>query len=147
MAVERKCEDCGQPFTGKTKRARFCSDLCRVRANRRPSKVGRAKERAAAKDAKVAAVEHEPVVYDTLEEQLRTSLTDLNALDTISGMAAVRVAQQIDKGRDTGSAVATLSKELSRLVGEAKVEAAPRNLDKADDIAAAVNAKILRLVQ
>ncbi len=154
MPVERNCEDCGQPFTAKTRRAKFCSDLCRVRANRRPTKVGKAKAASAihavpdgkSKPEAAAVVTPPAPTYDTLEDQVVGSLTDLNALDTIAGRAAVRVAQQIDHGGDGGSAVVSLSKELSRLVAEAKVEAAPRNRDKADDIAMLVNQKILRLV-
>lgn len=86
-------------------------------------------------------------MYDTLAEQVQNSLTELQALDTISGMAAVRIAQQIDRGGDSGSAVATLSKELSRLVDAAKVESAPRRKDAVDDISARVGEKLLRLVQ
>jgi hypothetical protein len=84
-------------------------------------------------------------VYDTLAEQVASTLGEAQALDTISGMAAVRVAQQIDRGRDGGSAVATLVKELTRLVGEAKVEAAPKNRDGVNVVEDAVGAKLLRL--
>lgn len=163
MQLDVDCEECGTTFVAKSTRARFCGPTCRVRANRRPTKIGLAKSDAAAatkpkrktrarkakaggkaqvETATEALAQPAPPVYDTLEEQLRASLTRLQALDTISGMAAVRVAQQIDRGRDSGSAVATLSKELSRLVAEAKVEAAPRIRDAADDIADRAAAKI-----
>ena len=166
--VDRVCEECGITFAAKTNRAKFHSTACRVRANRRPSKIGKARddaETAAAKRPpakksaakkvaakKVATKKTEPApppapVYDSLADQLRESLTTLQALDTIAGMAALRIAQQIDRGQDSGSAVATLSKELSRLVAEAKVEAAPRIRDGADDIAERAGEKMLRLVQ
>ena len=174
------CEECGTSFEGKTRRARFCTTACRVRANRRPDKVGQARaeaEEVAAKPArgKRTATKKAPAkkaaakrsttrkskapgkpsaptappapVYDTLAEQVKQSLTDLQALGTISGMAAVRVAQQIDKGRDSGAAVATLSRELSRLVGEAKVESAPNRRDKVDDIADRAAAKLAAVRQ
>lgn len=154
---ERTCAQCSKAFSAGRRHAKFCSETCRSRAHRgktpttltvvaepgKPAKAARTKKTT---EPEAPAAPPAPT-YDTLEEQVRQSLTAASALDTISGMAAVRVAQQIDRGGDSGSAVATLSKELSRLVGEAKVEAAPRIQDKADDIAALVNAKILRLVQ
>jgi protein-arginine kinase activator protein McsA len=180
VVLDVVCEECGEPFQAKTQRARFCSTAHRVRANRRPDKVGQAKadadeaaatpaprKRAGAKKApakkaaakrsttrktkateKPAAPSTPPApTYDTLAEQVKQSLTDLQALGTISGMAAVRVAQQIDRGRDSGAAVATLSRELSRLVGEAKVESAPNRRDKVDDIADRAAAKIAAVRQ
>lgn len=153
---QRECAQCGNDFTAGRRHARFCSSNCRNRNHRgKPPTAGvvvlsvvgaRTTDEAAPADG---AAEGKPVkgrTYDALEVQVRESLGAANALNTISGVAAIRIAQQIDKGGDAGSAVATLSKELSRLVGEAKVEAAPLNRDKADDIAALVNAKILKLI-
>lgn len=151
----RPCDECGEPFPAKTKRAKYCGATCRVRANRRPSKTGAAK----AKQGTVTQLPiaggpldqtspADPSVEDIvggLADQVRKSLSALQALDTIAGAQAVRVARQIDRGDDSGSAVATLSKELSRLVGEAKVEAAPRIKDAADEVMERVNEK-LRLV-
>ena len=160
---ERTCEQCGDGFSAGRRHARFCSDTCRSRKHRgKPAtqltvvggsvvKTARtakapAKQTGGAEPNAGSAAPPAPT-YDTLEEQVRQDLADVSALSTISGMAAVRIAQQIDRGGDSGSAVATLSKELSRLVGEAKVEAAPKTKDAVDDLAARVNAKILKLVQ
>lgn len=165
MPLDRTCEECGTAFVAKTKRAKFCETKCRVRANRRPSKTGAAKAKQSNQEpgkagGTVTALptaggpldETSPAnpntedVAGSLADQVRKSLTDLKALDTIAGSQAVRVARQIDRGDDSGSAVATLSKELSRLVAEAKVEAAPRIKDAADDVMARVNEKFLSLV-
>lgn len=147
-----RCEWCGQDFEAQSPRARFCSSSCRGKANRRRPGLaedvpgGSGEDRA---DPEAAARPERPPapVYDTLAEQVAATLSELKALDTISGRAAVRVAQQIDRGGDTGSAVATLSKELSRLVEEAKVESAPLRRDDVDDIADRASEKILRLVR
>jgi hypothetical protein len=176
VVLDVVCEECGKGFEAKTRRAKFCTTACRVRANRRPDKVGQAKaeavekpaprKRAAAKKApakksaqkraaaKTTTTDQAPALdptppptYDTLEGQVRSTLTELQALGTVSGMTAVRVAQQIDKGRDTGSAVAGLSRELSRLIGEAKVESAPNRRDKVDDIKDRAAAKIAAVRQ
>lgn len=153
---ERACEQCGGAFTSSRRQARFCGPTCRSRAHRGKPALAVVLDEGAETTSSTSEVEAKAAKgkrrdahrkYDSLEDQVRSSLSDLQALTTISGMAAVRVAQQIDRGGDSGSAVATLSKELSRLVGEAKAEAAPRTKDAADDIMAKVNEKILRLVQ
>lgn len=152
MSLKRDCEECGTPFEAKTKRARFCKTACRVKANRRPTKIGRAKARAGGGDVAAEVVELDAsgagVVEDDggLVSQVRQTLQSIGALATVAGMAALRVARQIDKGEDSGSAVATLSKELSRLMAEARAEAAPLQLDAADDVMARAAAKILRLI-
>jgi hypothetical protein len=133
-ATEPSCEACGKTLVGKRNGAKFCDSTCRSRASRR-AKAGPAKPDDAPPAVPVAE-------YDSLADQIKASLTELEALATISGMAALRIAQQIDRGRDSGSAVATLTKELSRLVVEAKVESAPRRKDGADEIASRVIAKL-----
>lgn len=153
---ERQCEQCGESFSSPRRQARFCGPTCRSRAHRgKPPAltvvppVDQPKPTKQAKTAKPTAAPAvvEVPTYDTLEDQVVATLTEQKAIDTIAGRAAVRVAQQIDRGRDSGSAVVSLTKELSRLQAEAKVEAAPRNKDEADDILERVNQKILGLVQ
>ena len=141
---QRTCEQCGKDFATSSRRARFCGATCRSRSHRGKSPVAAVPDQQPA-DARPAAAVPERPTYDTLEEQVRASLTELNALETIAGMGAIRIAQQIDRGGDSGSAVVSLSKELSRLRHEAIVEAAPKNRDAADDVLDRVNAK-LRLV-
>lgn len=156
--VIRPCEECGETFPAKTQRAKYCGATCRVRANRRPSKVGAAKAKAGGQQTGGTVTQlpiaggpldqtspADPSVEDivgSLAEQVRKTLTEAQALDTIAGAQAVRIARQIDRGDDSGSAVATLSKELSRLVVEAKVEAAPRNRDRVDSMLDAVGQKL-----
>lgn len=142
LAVIRDCDECGTAYEAKRKTSKFCSPVCRVRANRRPSKVGKAKAAAAPE----APAKPPAPTYDALAEQVTASLTKMKAYDTIAGKAALRVAQQIDRGGDSGSAVATLSTQLMRLVDQAKAEAAPLNRDKADDVIDAVNNKLMRLM-
>lgn len=156
MPIERHCEECGKPFVAKTRRARFCSDKCRVYANRRPTKTGRAKQDAGAAPAEV--VELRPTGTDGaapstsdadggLAAQIRATLRAVGAFETVAGMSALMLARQIDKGQDSGSAVATMTKELSRLMTEARAEAAPTQRDGADDVMARAAEKLLRLVQ
>lgn len=154
MPLDRTCEECGEPFVAKTKRARFCKDVCRVKANRRPTKTGRAKDDAdrgrAAEvvELKVAPppAAPPPDVDGGLAAQVRTSLQAAGALETVAGMAAVVLARQIERGQDSGSAVASMTKQLQTLVGQARAEAAPQQRDAADDVMARAAAKIMGLV-
>ncbi|MDQ6524315.1 hypothetical protein RB608_11920 [Nocardioides sp. LHD-245] len=156
----RPCDECGTPYEAQRRTSKYCSTKCRTRVSRRTSKAPAAKSKAL--DPAGGTVTQLPTaggpldetspanpntedMTGSLAEQVRKSLTELRALDTISGAQAIRVARQIDRGGDSGSAVATLSKELSRLADAAKVEAAPRIKDAADDIADRVSEK-LRLV-
>ena len=34
MATRRNCDSCGEPYTAKTARSRYCSDRCKVRYSR-----------------------------------------------------------------------------------------------------------------
>jgi hypothetical protein len=150
--LQRQCEQCGDPFETKSARARFCGPTCRSRAHRgKPPALSAVPATAGTDTAKrtttgAAPAAPEPPVYELLADQVKQSLQDANALATIAGRSAVRVAEQIDKGRDSGSAVVSLTRELQRLRAEAIVEAAPANPDAADKIAAAAQEKLLRLV-
>lgn len=48
MQINRDCEECGTTFVAKKRTAKYCSTSCRVRANRRPAKIGLAKSEAVA---------------------------------------------------------------------------------------------------
>ncbi|ABL80098.1 MULTISPECIES: hypothetical protein [unclassified Nocardioides] len=145
MSVDRTCEECGTPFVAKTKRGRFCGAACRVRANRRPTKTGRAVTAAAQSGERPAP--RVGAADGGLEAQIRSSLESAGAMQTVAGTAALLLARQIGSGQDSGSAVATMTRELSRLMGEARAEAAPKQRDGADDVMARVAAKIQELVR
>lgn len=144
MEEQRTCEECGETFVAKHPAARFCSTAHRRNASRRPDKVGKAKA-AGLVGINRAPEPEAPPVYDTLVGQVEADLAAEKALGTISGRAAIRIAQQLDRGRDTGSAVATLTKELTRLVESARVEAAPKIRDAVTELEEQATAK-LRLV-
>ena len=149
MPQQRDCDECGTTYSAKRPTSKYCSVACRTRVSRRPGKIpahlGHLALNSVADNGSekpAAGVTPPTTLYDSLADQIKVSLSDAQAMDTISGMAALRIAQQIDRGGDSGSAVATLTKELSRLTAEAKVEAAPRIKDRVDDVASAVIAKL-----
>lgn len=136
----RTCEECGTEFEAKTKRARFCKATCRVKANRRPSKTG-----AAAGTAEPPAPK--PTLYagGELLGQVIADLSAVGVLETIPGKAAVALAYRVESPMETGSAAAAMTRELSRLVEEAKA-LKPKQNDEIDDLDGSVEAK-LRLVK
>jgi hypothetical protein len=108
--VEKACADCGRGFTAKRAAARFCSDLCRKRAQRRksPPPAGRAPAG--------------PGVPGPVEQKVRA---DIAALVTAHPMGealaemSYALARLLDGGADGAAAVnrelrANLA-ELSRL--------------------------------
>ena len=136
MAIEKPCEECGATFEAKRQTAKFCGPACRVRANRRPAKQGAA----TAGTSTTATYER-----GGLLGQVIADLTTEGVLDTIPGKAALTLAYRIESPMETGSAAASMTRELSRLVDEAKA-LKPKRQDALDDIGDSVGAK-LRLVQ
>jgi hypothetical protein len=72
-------------------------------------------------------------------------LAKVDVLNTIPGRAALALAYRIESPMETGSAAASMTKELSRLVDEAKA-LAPSRQDGIDQLGDSVGAK-LRLVK
>lgn len=134
------CVGCGKSFRAGAKHAKFCSTRCRVRANRKgtnvvtlgeladalaiepPAKPKRKGKAAAA--AEVDAVESgdDDALTDSrlqLRAQVIRELTEADRLNTTLGQQAVVLADTLCSPFDTGSAKAAVSKELSRVMGEA----------------------------
>lgn len=91
MAV---CEQCGEEFQAKRSDAKTCSATCRTRAKRSAPE--------SASTGIVAATELE--------------LKRLAALDTFDGQHLMTLATRMASGKETGAAVASLSRELSRVM-------------------------------
>lgn len=87
--MRRTCEVCRADFEGGA-RAKCCSSTCRVRKHRGAGNVG------------VGAV----------RDAVLAELVDAGRADSAAGRAALAVAARLDVGRDTGSAVAALAREL-----------------------------------
>lgn len=143
MPTDKACEECGAAFVAKTKRARFCKPACRVRANRRPAREGAAAAQAGQEPPETP----ERASYDRggLLGQVVADLSSVGVLDTIPGKAALALAYRIESPMETGSAAASMTRELSRLVAEARA-LSDRQDDRIDALDAGVAAK-LRLVQ
>lgn len=98
MAVKAVCAACGESFTAQRSTARYCSETCKKRAQRAP-----------------VASDGVSGLLATIQDQLRAA----GRLETVPGQQALEVARQMTAPRQSGSAVAALSKELRALMAEA----------------------------
>jgi hypothetical protein len=109
--MQRRCDSCGKPYEAKRPTSRFCGSNCRVRASR----------------GQLAPVDAEPLpvippaVSSGLVAATEKRLTDVGRLDTWEGQAALDLARRIEvaSAMDTGSAYASLQRELRAAMAEA----------------------------
>jgi len=95
--MEVTCASCGEPFEAKRSTAKWCGPTCRTKGNR-------------ATGAPVMAVEH-PLIA-----AVRADLVKANRLDTPAGQQALVLAWQMLHPMNTGSAVASASKQLTEVL-------------------------------
>lgn len=106
MKLSCQAPGCSKDFEARRSNARFCSSTCRSRANRARPASG--------------SVTHLPTMFrSALELRVHLQLEDADRLDTIAGQQAMMLAAQLSNPTITASGVASVSKELSRVVAEA----------------------------
>ena len=107
--LTKVCQHCGDEFEGKRRTAKYCSAKCRKDANnakRSPSYIEPG-NLVVAKAAKVADTPR-----STLVEAVEAELTTLGKLDTVLGGQALYLARRMSDPKETGAAVAAISREL-----------------------------------
>lgn len=108
------CGACGQPFEAKRSTAKYCDATCRQRARRMPE------------SAKVKAPQ------SSLGAVTERELTKVGKLDTVAGQQAMALARRLaNPAGETGSAVAALSRELSRLL--ASMQTGKESVDEVEE--------------
>ena len=101
MAVTVTCGQCGESFEAERRTRKYCGDRCRQQAKRRvPPGV-----------AEAIAPGLPQLVTLTRKE-----LEQLGKVDTVLGAQALTVAERMTSAKDTGSAIAALSRELDRIM-------------------------------
>ncbi|GAA1790391.1 hypothetical protein GCM10009795_040100 [Nocardioides hankookensis] len=103
--MQKACEQDGELFEAKRSTAKYCSDRCRQQARRR---------------AKPEAAEAVEPRLPRIVELTGQELTALGKLDTVLGAQAMTLAMRMTSMRDTGSAIAALSRELDRVMLRAR---------------------------
>lgn len=123
---------CGRKFEAKTERRRFYEASCRVRASRGGGAVV---DITTAKPASAAASESTPAVAELTGVHGATfkELEKAERIGTAYGQAALVLAKRIDAGRDTGSAMATMTRQLRETLAEA-LKGARREGSKLDEL-------------
>lgn len=95
--MRRNCGHCGAEFEGRTSRATYCATRCRVAANR-------------AKRTGVVLELPVPAAGESLVDAISRAVGDRES-DPLAQIALV-LARRIVDGRDAGSSVAALAREL-----------------------------------
>ncbi len=101
--AERACDQCGRQYEAKRPNSRFCGDTCRKRSQR---------DRRAAKSAEARK-------SSGLADQVRSDLKKADRLNTVLGRQAIALAGALETAGVSGASVASLSRELSRVMAEA----------------------------
>lgn len=102
------CAGCGDEFEARSTRAKWCKPGCKKRVQRGGPLAADSPELSPAT----------PVgLVDTVRKELET----LGKAESYLGVQALIVAERMASGKETGSAVTSLSQELTRLMAAARV--------------------------
>jgi hypothetical protein len=129
------CGCCGAQFHGRSD-AMFCSKKCKERKRRERLAAGSTTPKPKPSPAPVVALPAQtpdPAPPKSgLVRAIEKQLAKAERLDTPAGQMALVLAERLSSGRDTGSALATLSRELTARMGEALAGATiePDELDE-----------------
>lgn len=107
--MQRECDVCGVTYEAKRKTSRYCSTKCRTRASRTRADGGVVASLVVPPSPRVGGL------VPALTEELDAA----GKLDSTLGQQALELARSIEAGRETGSGVAALSKELRAVMAEA----------------------------
>lgn len=129
---------CGVEFEAKQPSARSCSAKCRKRASRAgldlvpvpPRTFEPVAEVPVQVPERIAAPE--PLATSEFEQATRDELEKVGQADSMLGQQVLIVARRMSSGTETGSALATLSKEHSRLMGA--LGAGVKHVDPVDEV-------------
>ena len=131
--MQRTCDHCGRPYTAKHPSSRFCGAVCRKRAHRR----GEVRPVASLGAIDANGAESELVAA------VRRELDTAGRLETVLGQQALILAGKIGSAHETGSAVASLSKEF-RTVMDAALDRADLEVNPLDELRARRERKLGR---
>lgn len=116
------CAHCGESFEAERKSARFCGPTCRKRASRVTG----------ARSSTAPPPPGQDLPASDFEIATRAELERLGKADSMLGLQVLIVARRMSNGTETGSALATLSKEHSRLM--AALTAGEKSADPVDEV-------------
>ena len=126
--MQKDCESCGRAFEARG-RAKYCGGTCRKRAHdkRQAAKAN------GADPGDTPAYDPSIISGRALLVSVVAQLAQAERLNTYAGQQAVTLADRMCSLHETGSAIASLSKELSRVMALA-LEGANKTTDPIDEL-------------
>jgi hypothetical protein len=123
--VKVSCLGCGNLFETSRNTAKTCSVTCRKRASRAGLTTVPPRE---TPDFPEKPLIH-PLVVQTTQE-----LEEAGVLESVHGQIALALAEKLSVGNDTGSAMASLARQLSAAMSEA-LAGGTKKADSLDELA------------
>lgn len=120
---QRACDHCGVAYEAKRKTSRFCGVNCRNRHARHPELAVLDGGSGSPTPGGGSPASTSPTV-----DAVRRELAAVDRLDSIAGSAALQLAAALDSPTETGSAKASLARQLV-----ATLEVAMKGVKVADD--------------
>lgn len=128
MVAVRSCEMCGKTIQGRSDK-KYCSPSCRAKARAR--KMSSEPEHIAASSFEPPSGLSEGDLFDTV----RSRLDRAGRLDGVEGQQALVLARQLSAKVAVPSGLASLSRELSRVMDAALAGTEPEKEDVVDELA------------
>jgi hypothetical protein len=116
--VKVSCQECSALFEAKRRGAQFCGTACRKRASSRDIAAREAGELAPVSPISAPETAENPP-ESPLVASTRRELDEAGVADTVNGQIALRLALKLSQPGDTGSAMASLARQLSAAMAEA----------------------------
>jgi hypothetical protein len=116
--VKVSCQECGSLFEAKRRGAQFCGVACRKRSSLRDIAAREAGELAPVSSISSPETTENPP-ESPLVASTRRELDEAGVADTVNGQIALRLALKLSQPGDTGSAMASLARQLSAAMAEA----------------------------
>lgn len=130
--MTRNCDFCGQSYAAQRPTSKFCSSTCRGKNSRGDQPP------VAAVSAPVDPGRPVAGLVDAVSAELEA----LGRLDSVTGQHALELANRIVSAPGMNAGVAALSKELSRVLVDARGSSAV--VDPVDELGARRDAKLKR---
>jgi hypothetical protein len=132
--VKVSCRECGKLFDAQTRARVFCGTACRKRSSDRD--IAARKE---AELASISPISTPETAVDPAETPLiattRRELEEAGVADTVNGQIALRLAEKLSQPGDTGSAMASLARQLATAMSDA-LASGTKKADALDELAA-----------
>lgn len=128
------CRECGKLFDAQTRARVFCGTACRKRSSDRD--IAARKNADLAPVSAISAPDNPDSPPDSpLLATTRRELEEAGVAGTVNGQIALRLAEKLSQPGDTGSAMASLARQLAAAMTDA-LSSGTKKADALDELAA-----------